>query len=62
MHHDNPRSNATEYTALKVELEVNAEDDLAEEEEAEIRCEGGVYVGCELTAFVFVAEEVTDNG
>lgn len=47
---------------LQVELQVDAHDDLGKEGEHEGRHKLGVGLGCELAAFVFVAQEVADEG
>jgi len=44
VHHNNPRSYTAENTALEVQFEVDAEDDLAKEEEAKVWSERGVDV------------------
>lgn len=46
---------------LKVELQVDAEDDLRCKHKHEDRGEGGVNVRCELAAAMGVAEEVSDD-
>ena len=46
---------------LKVEFQVDAEDDLRYQHEHEDRGEGGVDVWCELAAAMGVAKEVTDD-
>ena len=54
--------NANVQAAGEVQLEVDTYEDLRGKHEAQGGSEGGVDVGRELSAFVFVAEKVGEEG
>lgn len=49
------------YALCQVKFEVYTQHDLEKEHQHEGRGEGGVYVGCELTAAMSMAQEITDE-
>lgn len=63
MYAANPGANAGVETPLKMQLEVNADGDLADHVEKNPIAKVGVdVVGAELAAFVHVAEGVAEEG